>query len=347
MKYILKKTVATFFVLVGVVLLIFFLFQGLGDPSRMLIGQTGNKETMNNIRNELHLDESKGKQLLLYLNDLSPVSFYSKTEIEKKQLHGFFFGSSSILALKLPYLGRSYQTKKAVTEILSEALPATLVLTATAMIFAIIAGILFGILAALKKDSWLDNSIVFTTIGGISAPSFFMAILIVYLFAILLHSFTGFNITGSLYEIDDVTGRKYLALQNLVLPALTLGIRPLAIITQVTRSTMLAVLSKDYIRTARAKGLSFRRIIFVHALPNAINPVITVITGWTAELLAGAFFVEYIFGWNGIGKVTVNAFEKLDYPVVMGSILFNAGIFIVINNLTDFIHAKFDPRIRL
>ena len=311
----------------------------------MLAGQTGNMETIKNIRKELHLDDSKSRQLLYYLNDLSPISFYSETEIKNKDLHGFFFGSSTILAIKFPYLGKSYQSKKPVTEILSEALPATLILTATAMLFAIIAGMLLGMRAALKKDSWADNFILFTTTGGISAPSFFMAILILYLFAILLHSTTGLNITGSLYETDDVTGHKYLSLHNLILPALTLGIRPLSIITQVMRTTMLTVLNKDYIRTAKSKGLSMRRIIFVHALPNAINPVITVITGWTAELLAGAFFVEYIFGWNGIGKITVNAFEKLDYPVVMGSILFNAVIFIIINNLTDILHARFDPRI--
>lgn len=174
-----------------------------------------------------------------------------------------------------------------------------------------------------------------------------MAIIIAYVFGIILHPYTGLNLTGSLFEIDEVTGERYLNIKNLILPAITLGIRPLAIITQLTRSSMLDVLQQDYIRTAYAKGLSRSKIIFRHALRNALNPVITAITGWFAELLAGAFFVEYIFGWKGIGKITVDALEKLDYPVVMGSVLLSACIFIAINILADVIYKAVDPRIRL
>jgi peptide/nickel transport system permease protein len=152
--------------------------------------------------------------------------------------------------------------------------------------------------------------------------------------------------TGSLYDLDPFQG-KVLQLQNLVLPALTLGIRPLAIVTQLTRSAMLDVLKQDYIRTARAKGLPQRAVVWRHALPNALNPVMTAVTGWFAELLAGAFFVEYIFGWKGLGKVTVDALEKLDYPVVMGSILLTAALFVVVNTLADLLYARLDPRIRL
>jgi peptide/nickel transport system permease protein len=134
--------------------------------------------------------------------------------------------------------------------------------------------------------------------------------------------------------------------KNLVLPALTLGIRPLAIITQLTRSSMLDVLNQDFIRTAYAKGLNKTTVIFKHALRNALNPVITAVTGWFAELLAGAFFVEYIFGWRGIGKLTVDALEKLDFPVVMGAVLVTAVLFIIINILADLLYAAVDPRIR-
>jgi peptide/nickel transport system permease protein len=126
-----------------------------------------------------------------------------------------------------------------------------------------------------------------------------------------------------------------------------LGIRPLAIITQLTRSAMLDVLNQDYVRTAYAKGLSSRTVIWKHALRNALNPVITAVTGWFAELLAGAFFVEYIFGWKGIGKVTVDALEKLDYPVVMGSVLLSAFIFVLINILADLLYGIVDPRVRV
>lgn len=333
-------------VLLGVVVLVFIMFQGLGDPAKMIVGQTGDKKTIDNIRKDLYLDQPKWKQFVLYLNDVSPIAVHTKEDIEKKNLKGFFIGGNTKLGIKLPYLRRSYQTKKEVGELLLEALPGTLLLAFTAMLFATLAGISLGITAAVKKGTWMDTSAVFTSIVGISAPSFFMAIIISYFFGIVLHSYTGLNITGSWFDIDPVSGEKYLTLKNLILPALTLGIRPLAIITQLTRSSMLDVLSQDYIRTAYAKGLSKRKVIYRHALRNALNPVITAITGWFAELLAGAFFVEYIFGWKGIGKITVDALEKLDYPVVMGAVLISACIFILINILADILYAIVDPRVK-
>lgn len=152
---------------------------------------------------------------------------------------------------------------------------------------------------------------------------------------------------GSWFDIDALSGEKYLTLKNLILPALTLGIRPLAIITQLMRSSMLDTLNQDYIRTAYAKGLSKNLVIWKHALRNALNPVITAITGWFAELLAGAFFVEYIFGWKGIGKITVDALEKLDFPVVMGSVLISSAFFIFINIAADLLYGIVDPRVRI
>jgi ABC-type dipeptide/oligopeptide/nickel transport system permease component len=154
------------------------------------------------------------------------------------------------------------------------------------------------------------------------------------------------HITGSWFDIDE-NGIKRLTIQNLILPAATLGIRPLAIITQLTRSAMLDVLDQDYIRTAYAKGLSKHTVVWRHALRNALNPVVTAITGWFAELLAGAFFIEYIFGWKGIGKVTVDALEKLDFPVVMGSVLITATFFILINILADILYGIIDPRVTI
>ena len=333
-------------VLVGVAALVFLMFQGFGDPARMVVGQSGDKKTMDNIRKDLHLDEPKWKQFILYFNDVSPIGFHSTEEIEQKKLKGIFIGGHTKFAIKYPYLGRSYQTKKDVSYILIDALPGTLVLAFAAMLFACITGIFLGVTAASKKGTWIDNTAVFSSIAGISAPSFFMAIIIAYLFGIILHPYTGLNLTGSLFETDEVTGEKYLNLKNLILPAFTLGIRPLAIITQLTRSSMLDVLSQDYIRTAYAKGLNKNSIIFKHALRNALNPVITAVTGWFAELLAGAFFIEYIFGWKGIGKITVDALEKLDYPVVMGAVLFSACIFILVNIIADILYKRIDPRIR-
>lgn len=346
MIFLLKKISYSILVLTGIVVLVFAMFQGFGDPARLVAGQSGDKKTIENIRRELHLDEPTWKQFLFYLNDVSPVSFYTEAEMQEKGIRGLVAGGKTKLVLKFPYLGRSYQTKTDISILLMEALPGTLILATTAMLLACILGILFGVIAAVKKGTWADQAVLVSSIAGISAPSFFMAIIIAYLFGIVLHPYTGFNLTGSLFEIDDVTGESYLNLKNLVLPACTLGIRPLAIITQLTRSSMLDVLNRDYIRTAYAKGLHKRTVIFRHALRNALNPVITAVTGWFAELLAGAFFVEYIFGWKGMGKLTVNALEKLDYPVVMGAVLFSAVIFIVINLVADSIYRLADPRIR-
>ncbi|MBD0333023.1 MAG: ABC transporter permease [Chitinophagaceae bacterium] len=346
-KYILKKILYGLLVLVGVVVLVFFLFQGFGDPTRLVMGQTGDSATQANIRQELYLDQPKWKQFLFYLNDISPVSIYSKEEISRKQIKGVFIGNETKLALKLPYLRNSYQTRKPVGRILMEALPGTLMLALAAMFIAVLIGIPIGVVAAVKQNTWLDTTAVFSSIIGISAPSFFMGIIIAYVFGFVLSDWTGLHITGSWFDIDVNTGEKRLTLQNLILPAVTLGIRPLAIITQLTRSSMLDVLDQDYIRTAYAKGLRKRRVIWRHGLHNALNPVITAVTGWFAELLAGAFFIEYIFGWKGIGKVTVDALEKLDFPVVMGSVLVSATFFILINILADILYGVIDPRVRV
>ena len=346
LKFIIKKIFYGILVLIGVVVLVFILFQGFGDPARLVMGQTGDSTTQANIRKELYLDQPKWKQFVFYLNDVSPIAIHSKEDIEKKQLAGFFIGGENKLAFKLPYLRKSYQTKKSVSAVLMEALPGTLLLAITAMFIAIVIGIPLGVIAAVRQNTWVDTTAVFSSIVGISAPSFFMGIIIAYVFGFVLSDYTGLHLTGSWFDIDE-NGVKRLTLQNLFLPAVTLGIRPLAIITQLTRSSMLDVLDQDYIRTAYAKGLHKRTVIWKHALRNALNPVVTAITGWFAELLAGAFFIEYIFGWKGIGKVTVDALEKLDFPVVMGSVLITATFFIVINILADVIYGIIDPRVRI
>ena len=153
--------------------------------------------------------------------------------------------------------------------------------------------------------------------------------------------------TGSLFEIDDYSGEKKLSLINLILPALTLSLRPLSIITQFTRNSLIDVLSMDYIRTATSKGLSKFKVLFKHALVNALNPVITSISGWVASLLAGSVFVEYIFGWNGIGKELVNSLNNLDVPVVMGIVLLVSLIFVFVNIVVDYLYSIIDPRIKM
>ncbi|MDE1191679.1 MAG: ABC transporter permease [Arachidicoccus sp.] len=346
LNFLIKRIAYGVLVLIGVVIVVFFLFQGFGDPARLVLGQSGDSTTIENVRKELALDQPKWKQFILYLNDVSPVSINTQQEIQAKQLKGFFFGGKEKLGFKIPYLRRSYQTKQQVSEILADALPGTIILAFSAIIFAILAGIPLGILSAVKQNTWLDSSAVFVSVLGISAPSFFIGIIIAYVFGFILHQFTGLYMTGSLYEYDAIKG-KHLALQNLLLPAVTLGIRPLAIIVQLTRSAMLDVMNKDYIRTAFAKGLSKDAVVRKHALPNALNPVMTAVTGWFAELLAGAFFVEYIFNWKGIGKTTVDALSELDFPVVMGSVIVTAAFFVAVNILADVLYGVIDPRIRI
>jgi len=153
--------------------------------------------------------------------------------------------------------------------------------------------------------------------------------------------------TGSLYEVDDYGRGSFLQFKNLILPALTLGIRPLSVIIQLYRNSLLEVLFMDLIKTASAKGLSKFTVIFKHAHRNALNPVVTAVSGWFASLLAGAVFVEYIFAWNGIGKEIVDALNKMDLPVVMGAVLFIASIFVIINILVDLIYGWLDPRIKI
>jgi peptide/nickel transport system permease protein len=350
LRFLARRIRYSLLVLWGVVTLVFFLFNVLpADPARLTMGQRSDLASVENARREMNLDRPLLARYILYVDDLLPLGIQERNITSKEKYHYmslFPVSQNYCLALKWPYLGRSYSSKKEVNTILAEALPGTMILAVAAMTFATILGILLGILAALKKNTWLDTSAIAASVAGISMPSFFAGLLIAYVFGYLLHDYTGLNMTGSLWEYDPFTGR-HLALRNLVLPALALGIRPLAIITQLTRSALLDVLSQDYVRTAYAKGLSKTKVVLRHALPNALNPVITAVSGWFAELLAGAFFIEYIFGWKGVGKITVDALDKFDFPLVMGSVLLTAFVFIIINLLTDMLYGWIDPRVRL
>lgn len=347
-NFITGKITYGLLVLTGVVVVVFLLFNVLpGDPAKMTLGQRADMNSIEAINKELGLDKPLQIQFFLYLNDLSPVSIHenSKTNQLKYSFVGLFSVSKeNILVIKFPYLKRSYQTKQLVSEILMDALPATVLLAVSSIILASITGIFFGVIAAVKHSSVLDNMVISLSVLGISLPSFFSAMLIAWIFGYLLSNFTGLDITGSLFTIDPSEG-KILQLKNLILPMITLGLRPMAIITQLTRSAMLDVLSQDYVRTAVAKGLSYWTVLFKHALRNALNPVVTAVSGWFADLLAGAFFVEYIFNWKGLGYVTVKALEKSDFPVVMGSVLFTAFMFVTINILVDVLYGMLDPRI--
>ncbi len=212
---------------------------------------------------------------------------------------------------------------------------------------AIIMGIFSVFNRQVFKDTFFDRRISIISTLGMSVPSFFRRIILPWFFGFILHKYTNLNMTGSLYEVDDFGEGKYIQWKNLILPAIVLGIRPLAVVIQLMRNSLLEVLSQDYIRTAKAKGLSMYRIIKKHALKNALNPVVTAVSGWFASLLAGAVFVEYIFNWNGLGKEIVNALNTLDLPVIMGSVLVIAAMFIIINIFVDVVYGWLDPRIRI
>lgn len=354
--YITKKILYGILVLYGVITVIFFLFNVLpGDPATIMLGQKANKDAIDAIHKDLGIDRPILEQYAMYLNDLSPISVHN---YQNKDSHWylnpekyswtplFTFGDHKTVVLKLPYLRRSYITKRPVSDIITETLPETAVLAFTSIIIASILGIFLGIISAIKRNSIYDRLSLVLAVLGMAAPSFFVGLIIAWLFGYVLSDYTGLSPTGSLYDIDVWEGEK-LKLRNLILPSLTLGIRPLAIVVQLMRSSLLDVMSQDYIRTAKAKGLSMTSVILKHALKNALNPVVTAISGWFAGLMAGAVFVEYIFSWKGIGYEVFEALTKNDLPVVMGATLIFATIFVVTNIFVDIAYGVLDPRVRI
>lgn len=330
-QYVIRKIGYGLLVMLGVITLIFALFNILpGDPARMMLGQNADQESIDMIHKELGLDKPLPIQYLDYLNDLSPIG------VDEDGKFGF----------KAPNLRRSYQSGKTVVSILGESFPNTILLALVSIAFAFVVGVTLGSLAAIYSDTWLEKAILLLTSFGMSLPSFFAAILIAWFFAFVLADYTGLSMFGSLYSVDDFGNGEYIDLKNLILPALTLGIRPLSVICELTKSTMKEVLQQDYIRTAKAKGLSKFQIIKNHALRNTLNPVVSSISSWFASLIAGAVFVEYIFDWKGVGVVIVDSLEKYDFPVLMGTLIVICVMLIIINVLTDIIHAMLDPRIK-
>ncbi len=352
--YLLQKLGYALLTLFGVVTVIFLLFTILpGDPARMMLGQNETAEQLAVVKKKYGFDQPVSVQYVRYLNDLAPISFHSEnpddyTFLSKGKYNAaklFSIGNTTIV-LKTPYLRESFQKNgKEVSQVIAETLPNTFILAVSAIIIAIIIGVFLGIISVLFKDGFIDKMIQLVSTLGMSVPSFFSAIIFAWIFGFVLHKYTNLNMTGSLYEVDDFGNGKYIQWKNLILPAIVLGIRPLAVVSQLMRNSLLEVLNQDYIRTAKAKGLSFYQIIKKHALKNSLNPVVTAISGWFASMLAGAVFVEYIFGWNGLGKEIVNALNTLDLPIIMGAVLVIATLFIIINIFVDIIYGWLDPKI--
>jgi len=256
-------------------------------------------------------------------------------------------------------LGTSVVTQTPVLEEFGKLFPATLELAVIAMIFATIIGIPAGVLAAVKRNTVIDHSITAVSLVGYSMPIFWWALLLILLFSVNLGWMPVAGRLNFIYDIDRVTGFMLIdtllagdkdaffdALHHLVLPAIVLATIPLAVITRMTRSSMLEVLKQDYIRTARAKGLSEFSVIFKHALRNALIPVITVIGLQTSILLTGAILTEIIFSWPGIGKWILEAVYRRDYPVVQGGVLLIAGLVILVNTTVDLLYVVINPVLR-
>ncbi len=314
--FTIRKFFYSILIIFGVMSVIFLVMNLLPDPARMMQGQRADLSSQAAIRHELGLDLPAWQRY---------VNFMKKTATGD--------------------LGRSYSSNRPVFESIMERFPATCILTISAMIVATILGVGIGILSAVKSYSLLDNvSMVFALIG-ISVPSFVFGLLMIIAFGSWLQIFP---ISGYVIQ-DDAKWFEFWAYhwEYLALPMFTLALRPISIIARVTRSSMLDVLSSDYIRTAKSKGLSAKKVIFRHALRNALNPVVTTVGSWLAALLTGAFFIEYIFNWPGIGALAFDAIPRSDFPTIQGTVLFSAVVFVVINYIVDIVYAKLDPKVKL
>jgi peptide/nickel transport system permease protein len=287
------------------------------------------------MKKKLYLDKSYGEQIYRYFEDLSPVQIIDKTDLrlEDYSFLRLFSIENKMLILKEPFLRRSFTTGEFVSSMIANAFPSTLYLALSALILSIVLGISFGVLSAIYFGTWIDHFISAITTLFYAVPSYISAILFALLFGYYLHSLTGLPVQGSLYALDDY-GNEYFDLTRLILPSIALGIRPIAMISQMTRASLLEIFSKEYVRTATSLGLSYKRILLKHIFP-------------LASLLTGSFFIEYVFNYRGLGDLTIQALSQFDLPVILGACIVTICIFILVNMLADLLYAITDPRIRI
>lgn len=314
-------------VLWGSFTLVFLIFTAVPDPARQLAGQQADPEVIADLRARFGLDDPPAVRYVHALQALSPIG---------PQADGGW-------GLRWPSLGQSYVRPSSVGALLLEALPATVILALSALLMALALGIPMGLWATRNPGGWFDRIVVGGSVLGMSAPSFFMAILVGYVVAVRWGGWTGLPLTGSLWDLDQ-DGRVVLSLRNLILPAFTLGLRPMAVLAQLMRGAALDVLASPHVLTARAFGAGDAEVMRHHVLRNALNPVVTAASGWLAQLLAGAVFVEFVFGWRGLGFLLFEALEQHDLPVVMGGVLTVSFTFVMVNALADRMYRWLDPR---
>ena len=258
----------------------------------------------------------------------------------------FYFGADKAIVFKSPYLRRSYHNKEDVYVMLKSKFTESAVLVVAAICIAVILGILLGIIAAIRSKSWIRKAIISFANFVISLPVFFLAIVIAWIFGFLLHRYTGLNMTGGLYSIDPFAG-EYINWKNLILPAVVLSIRPMALIIQQTQYLYKKVMNQHYILTAKAKGIRRTMIIINHAWLNTTAPLLVLSHRWLGSMLAATLFVEFIFGWNGIGRMAFKAIDQDDMPVLMGAVLFISVIYILLRMTAALIYSTVDPRVDL
>jgi peptide/nickel transport system permease protein len=318
-------------VLLGVSIVVFFMVRAIpGDPAQILLGQNATQEQVQQLRASMGLDKPVLVQYGLFLRDAVTGD-----------------------------LGNSIVTGRPVTAELLARLPATLELTAFAMFIAVLVGVPVGVISAVKQYSLLDKITSVLALTGISMPIFWLAMILVVIFTVnlgwlpfpgRLSSGTAITAFTGLVLVDSLLTFNFAGfwdgLSHLILPALALGTIPMAVVTRMTRSSMLEVMNEDYVRTARAKGVVPLRVIFKHALRNAMLPTVTVIGLQAGLLMGGAIITETIFGWPGVGQIAYDSIYRRDYAMIQGVVLYGALLFVLINLLVDVLYAVLDPRVR-
>ncbi len=318
-------------VLLGVSIIVFFMVRAIpGDPAQILLGQTATQEQVQAMRAQMGLDKPVPVQYVLFLRDA-------------------FTGD----------LGESIVTGRPVTVELMARLPATLELTAFAMFVAVLVGVPVGVISAVKQYSILDKITSVLALTGISMPIFWLAMILVVIFTVNLQllpfpgrlsSETTITAITGLVLVDSLLTFNFAGfwdgLKHLILPAVALGTIPMAVVTRMTRSSMLEVMNEDYVRTARAKGVVPWRVVFKHALRNAMLPTVTVIGLQVGLLMGGAIITERIFAWPGVGQIAYDSINRRDYAMIQGVVLYGALFFVLVNLLVDILYAVLDPRVR-
>lgn len=305
-----KRLVQLFLLLIGITFIVFIAMHiAPGDPASIIGGPTATKSDILAIRNRLGLDRPIMVQYFDYLRGL---------------MHGD--------------LGYSFQTNQSVAAEIWTRLPNTINLAVASIIVAVIIGIPAGILSALKKNSWVDMLSTGISLAGISIPHFWLGAMLILLFAVHLHWLPVGGLDAPFWTLRG--------LKEICLPALTLGTGSAALIARMTRSAMLEIIRADFVRTARAKGLKEKTVIWVHSLRNAMIPVITVIGLNFGGLLGGTIITEQVFAINGVGRLMVESISARDFPMVQGGVLLIATVFVVINLIVDIIYVLIDPRIK-